>query len=161
VQRDLQLSRVVSLDSIRVVAMRLQYPDFEYNRRSNPFGRFLGPEEIERRKVHETSELLTGISGVMVGGHGPDALPKSVHGRPGARPCDGMRIVLNGALEGMRLNDIAASEVAAIEIYPQGALAPTQYAVRGSCGVIVVWTKSSRRPGTGSGATKREGAAEQ
>jgi hypothetical protein len=159
VQRDLQLSRVVSLDSIRVVAMRLQYPEFEYNRRANPFGRFLGPEEIARRKVHETSDLLTGIGGVSVGGHGPDAQATSVHGRGGAQACEGMRVVVNGWLQGMRLNDIAASQVAAIEIYPQGAFAPTQYSVRGSCGVIVVWTKSSRRSGTGPGATKREAAA--
>ena len=155
VQRDLQLSRVVSLDSIRVVAMRLQYPEFEYNRRANPFGRFLGPEEIARRKVHETSDLLTGIGGVSVGGHGPDAQAKSVHGRGGGQACEGMRVVVNGWLQGMRLNDIATSQVAAIEIYPQGAFAPTQYSVRGSCGVIVVWTKSSRRTTPNPGAKKR------
>lgn len=160
IQRDVQLSRVVSLDSIRVVAMRLQYPEFEYNRRANPFGRFLGPEEIARRKVHETSDLLTGIAGVTVSGHGPDAQANSVHGRRvGTGACSGMRVVLNGGFQGMGLNDIAASEVAAIEIYPQGEFAPTLYSVRGACGVIVVWTKSARRTGPAPAAKKREASA--
>jgi hypothetical protein len=56
-----------------------------------------------------------------------------------------MRVVMNGFVGGMALNEIPASSVAAIEVYPQGAFAPTQYSVRGSCGVIVVWTKQSRR----------------
>jgi hypothetical protein len=161
-QRDVQLARVVSLDSIRVVAMRLKYPEFEFNRRANPFGRFLGPEEIARRKVHETSDLLTGIGGVMLVGHGPDAQANSVHGRRvGTGACVGMRVVLNGAFQGMALNDIAPSEVAAMEIYPQGEFAPTQYSIRGACGVIVIWTKSARRGGTGSGAMKRGATASQ
>ena len=155
-QRNVELSRVVSLDSIRVVAMRLQYPEFEYNRRSNPFGHFLGPEEIARRKAHETSDLLTGIAGLMVVGHGPDAQATSTRGRRGGTgACVGMRIVRNGSLEGLQLNDIAPSEIAAIEVYPQGEFAPTQWAVRGACGVIVVWTKSARRTERASGGQKR------
>ena len=160
VQRDVQLPRVVSLDSIRVVAMRLQYPEFEYNRRANPFGRFLGPEEIARRKVHETSDFLMGIGGLMVSGHGPESQAHSAYGRRvGTGACIGMRVVLNGGFEGMGLNDIAPSEVAAMEIYPQGEFAPTQYSVRGACGVIVVWTKSARRAAPAPGAKKRGATA--
>ena len=62
-------------------------------------------------------------------------------------------------VEGMALNEIPASSVAAIEVYPQGAFAPTQYSVRGSCGVIVVWTKQSRRiPGPPPAGERNSGA---
>ena len=44
--------------------------------------------------------------------------------------------------------------------YLEGAFAPTQYSVRGSCGVIVVWTKQSRRPpAPPSGGQRSSGAA--
>ena len=157
-QRDVRLVRVVSLDSMRVVALRSQYPEFEYNRRSSAFGIFLGPEEIARRKAAETSDFLTGVPGVTPSGHGPDAQAISVHGRGGAQPCAGMRVVVNGILEGMALNQIPASSVAAIEIYPQGAFAPSQYSVRGSCGVIVLWTTQARRtPPRPSGGQRPSG----
>jgi hypothetical protein len=145
VQRDVRLVRVISLDSMRVVALRSQYPEFEYNRKSNAFGIFLGPDEIARKKAAETSDFLTGLPGLTPSGHGLEAQVVSVHGRGGAQPCAGMRVVMNGFVGGMALNEIPASSVAAIEVYPQGAFAPTQYSVRGSCGVIVVWTKQSRR----------------
>jgi hypothetical protein len=156
--RDIQLARVVSLDSMRVVAMRAQYPEFEWNRRSNPTGVFLGPEQIEqRKKLGETVDLLSGIPRVTVSGHGSEARATSARGRSGARDCDGMRILLNGALQLETMNDVSASEVGAIEIYPQGELAPAAYSVRGSCGVVVLWTKQSRRraaPPAGKSATE-------
>ena len=123
---------------------------------------FLDSLEIARRKVHETSDLLTGIAGLMVVGHGPDAQATSTRGRrSGTGACVGMRIIRNGGLEGMQLNDIAPSEVAAIEVYPQGEFAPTQWAVRGACGVIVIWTKSARRGGRAPSDGKREAAPAQ
>lgn len=144
--RNIQLSRVVSLDSMRVVAMRSQYPEFEWNRRTNPMGIFLGPEEIERRKnLGETADLLTGMPSVALSGHGPDGRATSTRGRNGAGECAGMRILLNGALQLEKINDVPASQVGAVEIYPQGEFAPAAYSVRGSCGVLVLWTKQSRR----------------
>jgi hypothetical protein len=146
VQRDVQMLRVVSLDSIRIVALRSQLPEFEYNRRSNPFGIYLGPEEIERRrKVSQTADMLVGLPGVSVSGHGRDARASSARGRNGATPCTGMRYLLDGTQVLENLNDVAPSMIAAIEIHRQGEFAPSRFAVRGSCGVVVFWTHSSRR----------------
>jgi hypothetical protein len=158
VERDVQLSRVVSLDSIRVVAMRAQYPEFEYNRRANPFGVFLGPEDIERRHASQTIDLFSGVAGITPSGHGSDAMLTSVHGRAGGNKCAGTALFVNGHSDVRRLNDIAAGSVRAIEIYPQGAFAPTQYSVRGSCGVVVIWTEEARKTSRPTGGTKRAGA---
>jgi hypothetical protein len=128
VQRDVQMLRVVSLDSMRVVALRSQLPEFEYNRKANPFGIYLGPEEVERRrKVSQTADMLVGLPGVTVSGHGVNAQVGSVHGRNGANKCVGMRLVVDGYIEGMTFNDVPPSAIAAIEVYTQGAFAPSQY----------------------------------
>jgi hypothetical protein len=159
VQRDVQLTRVVSLDSIRIVALRSQLPEFEYDRKSNPFGIYLGPEEIERRgKVSQTADVLFGLPGLRVSGHGLDAQVSSVHGRSGARECTGMRILQDGMMELDNVNDVAPSMIAAIEIFPQGAFAPSRYTVHGSCGVLVIWTHASRRrPTTPAGTGDAKG----
>ena len=163
-QGDVQLSRIVSLDSMRVVALSARYPQFDFNRRSNPFGIYLGPEELERRKASQTSEYLTGVRGLVVSGHGRDARAHTARGRSGARACTGMQVLLDGRDQGLGLDDIPASSVGAIEIHTRGALAPSEYTIRGSCGVIAVWTKrlgdAPRRsggtePSTGSGAPPR------
>jgi hypothetical protein len=140
-QSDVVLSRIVSLDSMRVVALSARYPQFDFNRRSNPFGIYLGPEELERRKASQTSEFLTGVRGLVISGHGRDARASTARGRSGARECTGMQVLLDGRDQGLGLDDIPASSVGAIEIHTRGALAPSEYTIRGSCGVIAVWTK--------------------
>jgi len=140
IERDVQLTRVLSLDSVRVVAMRSQYPEFEYNRRANPFGRYLGPEEVERRHAIQAADLLVGVPGLAVSGQGASARVAST--RRG-RGCGGVRIVVDGT-ENVPLDGIVASQIAAVEIYANGAFAPSRFAVRGSCGVVVFWTKASR-----------------
>ena len=161
VARDLQLSRIVSLDSIRIVALRARYPDFEWNRRTNPMGIFLGPEQIEqRKKLGETVDLLSGIPGVVLSGHGSEGRATSTRGRGGASECAGMRLLLNGVVPLETMNDVSASEVGAVEIYPQGEFAPAAYSVRGSCGVIVLWTKQSRHtPRSPAGPRRLDGRA--
>jgi hypothetical protein len=144
VQRDVRLTRVVSLDAVRAVAMRSQYPEFEYNRRANPFGRYLGPDDVARRHPTQATDLFFGVPGLTVVGQGHAAAVRSTRRRTGSRGCAGVRVIVD-RLEGVDLNDVPASAIAAVEIYSDGAMAPSQYAVRGSCGVIVVWTKAQRR----------------
>lgn len=43
------------------------------------------------------------------------------------------------------LDGIMASQIAAVEIYVDGAFAPSRYSIRGACGVVVFWTKAQRR----------------
>ena len=139
--RDVELTRVVSLDSIRVVAMRSQYPEFESNRRFNPFGRYLGPEEVERRHATTAMGLLFGLPGVTTAGRGANERAVSTHA---ARRCAGMRVYLDGT-EIEYIDDVAASQIGAVEVYVDGAFVPSRYAARGSCGVVFFWSKAARR----------------
>jgi hypothetical protein len=141
VERDVQHTRVISLDSVRVVAMRSQYPEFESNRRFNPFGRYLGPDEVERRHATKAMELLAGMPGVTTAGRDIDQRALSTHA---ARRCAGMRVYLDGT-EVEYINDVAASQIGAVEVYVDGAFVPSRYAARGSCGVVVFWSKAARQ----------------
>ena len=57
--QDIQLVRIVNLDSVRVVARRSRYGEFEENKKSFAgFGRYLTQTDIERRRALEMSELI-------------------------------------------------------------------------------------------------------
>jgi hypothetical protein len=142
VQHDLKLTRAILLDSLRVVAMRSQYPEFEYNRRANPFGRYLGPDEVERRHATSAMGLLFGIPGLAGVGHNVNEKVVSTHA---ARRCKSMRIYLDGTEVDDAIDSIQASQIGAVEVYVDGAFVPSRYAARGGCGVVVFWSKSSRR----------------
>lgn len=43
------------------------------------------------------------------------------------------------------MDGTTASQIAAVEIYVDGAFVPSRYAIRDACGVVVFWTKSMRR----------------
>ena len=54
-----ELRRAVALDSVRVLATRPPLAEFEYNRRTNMFGHFMGLGEIQRSQAKKTSDLLS------------------------------------------------------------------------------------------------------
>ena len=60
---DVRLPRIVSLDSVRIVATRTRYREFSEHRKMAVFGRFLGPEDIQRRRVSRTSDIIRSASG--------------------------------------------------------------------------------------------------
>ena len=139
--QDVQLQRVVSLDSMRVIAQRARYAEFEENRRNNPFGRFLTLDEIEQRHVLEVGQLLEHLAGFSVRGSGPDAVVFSNSARNSRSNCAEANVVIDGADHG-HINYVPPREVAAIEAYPEPAGAPGQY--RAECGLVVIWTKKYR-----------------
>jgi hypothetical protein len=139
--QDIQLKRVVSLDSMRVVAQRARYVEFEENRRSNPFGRFLTADQIEQRHALQVGQIVEHLSGFSVRGTGPDAVVYSNSARTSRSNCEEANVVIDGADRG-RINYVPPREVAAIEAYPEAAGAPAQY--RAECGLIVIWTKKYR-----------------
>jgi outer membrane receptor for ferrienterochelin and colicin len=139
-----QLRRIVSLDSVLVVARRSRYREFERNRR-NGFGRFLTEDEIEKRHPFQTTDLLRTVSGFRISGSGPDAKVYSSrsHGSLSGGGCqtnvviDGMQHQEQDSAGG--INWMPPSDIGAIEAYPGPAGAPVQY--DSACGVIVIWTK--------------------
>jgi len=137
---NVQLKRVVSLDSMRVVAIRERYPEFSRNRKSGLFGQFLGPDQIREQRVSFASDIIEKIPGFRIVGTGYRAQVfdgrgvTSVHGE-----CP-MRIVQNGVpVDGGSINDIPVVDIGAIEAYRAGDFGPPEFD-RG-CGAIVIWSK--------------------
>ena len=141
IRQDVQLHRVVSLDSMRIVAQRARYAEFEENRRNNMFGHFLTADQIEARHVMEVGQLLEHLPGFSVSGSGPDARVFSNSAKNSRSNCSEANVVVDGSDHG-HINYVPPKEVAAIEAYPEAAGAPAQY--RAECGLIVIWTKTSR-----------------
>jgi hypothetical protein len=141
---DVVLRRVVSLDSMIIVAARPKYPDF-YVHKGAGMGYFLGPEALAKEHVTRTTDYFAKVPGFMVQEGSTRTLVVSSQG-PGSLSGDCVATVV---IDGMRLleypptvNYIHWSDVAAIEAYPasMAPLAPPEYQI-GGCGGIVIWTK--------------------
>lgn len=138
VETTVTLTRVVSLDSIRVVARRNRYSEFE-RARKNGFGRYLDEAEIEKRHPLQTSDLFRMMPGFRIQGFGLDAQVVSTRG---AISFQQGRCAANIVIDGMQhqeINLLDPSDIGAIEAYPGPAGAPMQY--DSACGVVVIWTK--------------------
>ena len=138
VEMAISLQRIVSLDSIRVVAQRNRYRDFEMNRK-RAFGRFLSEEDIAGRNAFQVTDLLRMMPGFRVVGNGFDA--KVVSSR-GSRSLSGGSCEANVVIDNMQHQDINwlhPSNIGAMEVYAGSVGAPIQF--DSQCGVIVIWTK--------------------
>jgi hypothetical protein len=144
VAHDIQLTRAVSLDSIRVVAMRSMYSEFEYDRHAYILGKFLTLDDIEKKKPTDVSDLFANLGGFTVVGQGKNAFVASDVAKFSHPSCGSVRVVIDG-LEHASINDVLPSEVVGVEAYRMGEFAPGVYAVRGACGVVIIWTKASAR----------------
>lgn len=151
----------VQLEALAVVA-KADDPSGFIDRRRSGMGRYMGPEEIERRPPTEVADLLAHIPGFyMFPGNGARMLLR-VEGR--GRHCtptvylDGHLVVKGTATpggfmtkrnprEGVSLDSVVnARLIRAVEIYQSGAYAPAQFHPAagvgggGDCAVIVLWT---------------------
>jgi hypothetical protein len=139
VAQEVRLQRIVTLDSMRVLAQRSRYREFEEHRKRGGFGTFLAAEDIERRHPFQASDLFWYLPGFKVTGFGLDAKVVSARGMSSLM---GGQCVVNVVIDGMQnqdINLIHPSTIGAMEVYREGQPAPVQY--RGSCGVIVIWSK--------------------
>ncbi|HEY2067394.1 MAG TPA: TonB-dependent receptor, partial [Gemmatimonadaceae bacterium] len=135
--QNVTLARIVSLDSIRVLAQRTRYREFENHVRAGAFGKFLSAADLEKRPVLETSDYLRD-AGFYVQGDGLDAKvvsPRSMASLHG--PC-AANVVIDG-MQHQDINLVRPQDVGAMEIYRGSAGAPVEY--DSACGVIVIWTK--------------------
>ena len=139
VTQDVQLRRIVTLDSIRVLAQRSRYREFEFNRKANRFGKFYTVDSIEQRHPLYTSDLFRMTPGFKVVGFALDAVVRSSRGASSiTRGECSPNIVIDG-MPHQEINLISPSEVGAMEIYRPGEPVPLQY--NEGCGVIVIWTR--------------------
>ena len=135
VTHDVRMRRIVNLDSVRVVAIRSRYREFNELLTHRHFGIFIGPEEMEwRKRVSYASDVIRMIPGFRISGEGIKGEVLSSRGSGSCMP----NIVIND-MEKQSINDVAASQIGAIAAYRAGEIAPRFYD-RG-CGAILIWTK--------------------
>ena len=131
---DVRMERIVILDSVRVVALRARYRDFEQRRKMSPTGLFVGPEEMERwQRYPQMSDVLR-LMGVRISGDDINSYRNmgSHLGRYSQR-CQ-TNVVING-VPYQSINDVNPINVGAIAVWS----GPSEY---GSwCGLVEIWTK--------------------
>ncbi len=137
VNGSVRMERVVMLDSIRVVAMRNRYPEFERARKRPGGGRFIGPEEMEWYQRYPLMSDVLRILGFTIVGDGMFARAVGGQGASFGVSC-APNVVVNG-VEGQLINDVNPRNVGAIAIGRRFGSGPLQYDTR--CGVIEIWTK--------------------
>ena len=118
-----------------------------YKRRDRGGGAFLTRAEIERHHTTVLSEVLREVPGVRIvrGRSGKNGGVRFQSGRANCPPelwIDGQRA------RNTEIDDISATDVEAMELYPGPSTTPTEFSQQSStynCGTIVIWT---RLPGT-------------
>ena len=116
-------------------------------RRAAGFGRFIGPEDIERRNPFRVSDLLVSQTGFRRGGFTPQEIRVRSRSPSGgfcapAVYVDGIRNHNAADYFDMEVPDV--SLIRAIEIYQEAQQAPYQPPALGGepqCAVIVIWTE--------------------
>jgi hypothetical protein len=141
IRQDVLLRRVVSLDSIRVVASRSRWADFEWRRKNNPTGRFLTANELTKHHATELAPVIQRAGGFTIVGFGTNAQVFSTAARASRPNCKEANVVIDG-IDQATINMVPPHDIAALEIYPEAAGAPGQY--RAECGLIMIWTKRWR-----------------
>ncbi len=136
VEQDVRLSKVVSLDSVRIVAQQLRYPEFEANRKKYFLGQFLDESDVTRRTVGaHTSDVMATLAGVTVRGRVPDVRISMNRAPPGCREAN---VVIDG-VQKRSIDEVSPQRIAAIEVYRSADAAPGEY--QSYCGLIVIHTK--------------------
>jgi hypothetical protein len=140
---------VAMLDAVRISAIRdigLQRVGFS-DRQRGAFGKFIGPDEIERRRPQRLTTLLETVASLRMGTNNDGK--RYVTGRHNgcvAYYVDGMRWSSTNPTDVDTSPDafLSGAELAAVEVYDELS-APAEfirYSNRGQpCAVVVVWTK--------------------
>lgn len=146
----------IQLDTLTVTAERrdtkLSLLGF-YDRQKSGFGRFLGPEEIEKRPAFDATDYLRNIPRVRIrfrpfGGsevliRGASSISLGGGGLCYPRVLVDGNAVFSGGREPAILDDVVSPyQISAIEVYRGPTEIPLQFGGMGSpCGLIVIWTK--------------------
>lgn len=118
------------------------------DRRGSGQGRILTGDEIRKRQVYRLSDALHGVAGMQIG-HRPysPAIIQTMRCKNVAVWVDGTPLTKNlspgnGAEAGEALSSISPADVELMEVYSGLAELPGEFAHRGACAAIVVWTRS-------------------
>ena len=144
----------VALDPVFVedlkINQRLDRVGF-YRRRNSEHGTFLTMDVIERRNPRNTSDLLLQIPAIRVA---VEATGNSAYSARGVAnllqsgsTCQLGYYVDGVAAQGVLVDDVLPTSIAAIEVYAGPATIPPQFrypSLNPKCGVVVIWTKTGR-----------------
>jgi len=136
VNGNVRMERVVILDSVRVVAMRSRYKEFE-RRRKLGGGRFIGPDEMEWYERYPLMSDVLRMLGYTIVGDGMFATAVGGQGASFGVSCT-PNVVVNG-VPFRSINDVSPRNVGAIAIGGRFATVPIEYDT--GCGVVEIWTK--------------------
>lgn len=151
--RSVLLAPLTVVAASRQVLRDHQLAGFEWRRERQPFGRYMGPEEIERIKPFHASDALQQVAMVQVSnvpGNSVDrqvTLPARGRGLVTGARCvpnlyvDGQRTRLT---EGLTVDQMVnGSNLAAVEVYTSPNGAPGEFPPLDNpfCGVVVIWTR--------------------
>jgi Carboxypeptidase regulatory-like domain len=143
-RRDVSMRRVVTLDSIRVVAIASRYKEFAAHKKMALGGIFLGPDDIMRRHFNRTSDIIRGMPGYVV--ENSRSGRTRVYAAGSANRCV-VNVAINGFSgwsddpDAFSVDDVSPSDVGAIEL-GSGAYGGSPDLDHGyGCGTIVIWTK--------------------
>jgi hypothetical protein len=128
-----------------------QLAEFDWRRTHQPWGRFLGPEQVRRINAFHTTDVLQEVPFVQVSGFGSKMVTlRAPYGRGRCIPtvyADGHYVPVS---RDNSVNDwISGKTVTAVEVYDRPATAPPEFGPRGSamnCGVVVIWTRPLGEP---------------
>lgn len=113
------------------------------NRMQRGFGEFFTPRDIVNRNPRLPSDLFRGIPGVQVGPiqYGRASVTIGRGSRLGCEPA----VYLDGVYQaGMQVDDIAAEDLGAVELYKGSTDTPMEFMRTSStCGAIVIWTPAT------------------
>jgi hypothetical protein len=144
-------SRGSFLDTVRVVGQRLLedrgYIEFLARQKAG-FGQFFDEKEMARRDPIYLTDMLRLVPGAIAlpGPFGGQVLFRSLGGSGYCEPLvilDGLRMVRAGR---SILDDIAARDVRAMEVYARASNIPLQFRGSENCGVIVITTGRRQAP---------------
>ena len=151
------VSIATALDTVRVTSSDGLTPamrGFE-DRRRRGAGKFFTMQDIARMQVRTVSDILRRAPGIQIqnvsGVFGPNDAVRS--SRTGNHPCPVLFFV-NGAPFPLQRdvtinNYVAASDVAAMEVYSGASEVPPQFnsgLSSARCGVVVIWTRAGIDP---------------
>jgi hypothetical protein len=141
---DARIERIVSLDSVRVVATRTRYREFSEHQKLALNGRFIGPERLQRLHFSRTSDLIRSLGGFVMENRGGRTRVGIAGQGAWARPCYA-NVVIDGLSgwdddpDAVSVDDVPANLVGAIEMH--SGTGPPEYGLGHGCGTIVIWTK--------------------
>lgn len=160
------LTRMASLDSVRVVAQRgragVGYAAFEERRRMG-LGKFLDSETLRKNDHRRLPDALRDLQGVSIyvppkcPGNRCESPPLNMQIAYNTRMKCYFRVLLDGVMVGkgqdgppawqgqLDLNAELLGNIEAIEVYRGAGEVPTEYSGASSqCGVILVWSRNAR-----------------